>query len=291
VEEKFENLSFGEKIQHKMVHDKRPLLSALADKASVKNRVAQLIGDKQVVPTYSVIEHESELDFSAYPCEFVLKPTHGSQAGILVHEQFKRSEKLTLPVYPTWGKYFEIHPDDLDLNLGFITIMTKRWLNSKYRPNEEICYNAIPPRVIVEKYIKQNPPNLLADFRFYTFHGEVKFFRTATGYTNDIPHYAYDVNGVFLPVKVDHDEVDYDESSIPELPKEWSKMKEIAEKLSMGIDFLRIDFYLCGDQVYFSEFTHYPMAGNIAFQPKSFNNLVSSHWRNCDCCQPQISVE
>jgi hypothetical protein len=268
-----------------MIQDKRPLLSALADKAAVKNRVGQLIGEKHVVPTYSVIEHEFELDFEAYPREFALKPTHGSQAGILVHEQCKRSKIQTLPIYPTWGKYFEIHPDDLSLNLGFIEIMTKRWLNSKFRPNEEICYNAISPKIIVEKYIKPNPPNFLTDFRFYTFHGEVKFFRTAAGYTNDIPTYAYDEYGIFLPVKAEHDEVDYDELSLPELPMEWSEMKEISEKLSMGIDFLRIDFYLSGDHVYFSEFTHYPMAGNITFQPDSFNNLVSSFWRNCDCCQ------
>jgi hypothetical protein len=191
-----------------MANDRRPILSELADKSGVKIRIEKQIGSKYVIPTYAVVETESELDFVKYPREFALKPTHGSQAGILVHEQCKRSEIPILPNYDTWGKYFEIHPDDLDLNLGFIKIMTKRWLNSKYRPDWEICYNAIAPRVIVEKYIKPNPPNFLTDFRFYTFHGEVKFFRTATGYTNDIPHYAYDVNGVFLPVKADHDEVE-----------------------------------------------------------------------------------
>jgi TupA-like ATPgrasp len=281
----FGDLSFGQKILHKMANDGRLILSEMADKSGVKIRIGKQIGSKYVVPTYAVVETESELDFVNYPREFALKPTHGSQAGILVHEQCKRSKIQTLPIYHTWGKYFEIHPDDLGLNLGFIEIMTKRWLNSKFRPNVEICYNVISPKIIVEKYIKPNPPNVLTDFRFYTFHGEVKFFRTATGYTNDIPTYAYDENGIFLPVKAEHDEVDYDELSLPELPVEWSEMKEISEKLSMGIDFLRIDFYLSGDQVYFSEFTHYPMAGNITFQPESFNNLVSSFWKNCDCCQ------
>jgi len=48
MEKTFLDLSFGEKIRHKMLHDKRPLLSVLADKAAVKNRVCQLIGDEYV---------------------------------------------------------------------------------------------------------------------------------------------------------------------------------------------------------------------------------------------------
>jgi len=284
MEKTFLDLSFGEKIKHKMLHDKRSLLSVLADKAAVKDLVFRLIGDEYVVPNYSVFENESELDFTAYPRQFVLKPTHGSQAGILVHEQYERYQKQLLPIYQTWGSYFKIHPADLDRNIGFFKVMARRWLNSQYRPDAEFCYKAIPPKVIVEKYIEAIPKNTLNDFRFYTFHGQVKFFRAATGPTNDIANYAYDENGIFLPIRATHDEVEYNEKYLPELPRQWSKMKELAEKLSMGIDFVRIDFILSDAQVYFSEFTNYPMAGHIAFLPESFDKIVSSWWRKFDCC-------
>jgi len=290
VTDSFQTLSFGEKILHKMVHDKRPLLSEFADKAGVKNLVAQIIGYEYIVPTYSVIKHESELDFTAYPREFVLKPTHGSQAGIIVSNDCDRLSKQLLPIFKTWDKYFNLHPDDLDRNQGFVKIMTRRWLNSNFRPESQYCYKEIPRRIIVEKYVKANPKDELTDFRFYVFHGEVKFFRTAAGYGNNLPTYAYDNNGIFLPVKAAHDEVDYSNLALPELPKEWHSMKGFAELLSHGVDFVRVDFYLMGGNIYFSEITNYPLAGKMKFFPDSFDKLVSSYWEKCDCCLPQSAL-
>jgi TupA-like ATPgrasp len=284
VNETFGDLSFGEKILHKMLHEKRPLLSALADKAAVKNRVGRLIGDKHVVPTYSVIEHEFELDFEAYPREFALKPTHGSQAGILVHDQSVRLDKQLLPIGQTWDKYFDIHPNDLDRNQGFVKIMARRWLISNYRPGIEHCYQAIPRKIIVEKYLNLSSTNKINDFRFYTFHGEVKFFRAASGYATDIPTFRYDSEGSFLPIKEIHDKLDVAGLPIPELPKEWHLMKAFAEELSHGVDFVRVDFYLIDENIYFSELTNYPLAGTISFKPESFDRLVSSYWKKCDCC-------
>jgi hypothetical protein len=284
VEKPFASLTFGEKVLHKMVHDKRPLLSAFADKASVKNRVAQAIGDKYIVPTYIVIEHESEINFAAYPREFVLKPTHGSQAGIIVSNKCDRLSTKLLPVFETWNRYFYLNSDDLDRNQGFVKIMARRWLNSYYRPETQYCYKQIPRKIIVEKYIEASPADTLIDFRFYTFHGEVKFFRTAAGYSNDLPTYAYDNNGFFLPVKAAHDEFDWVDHPLPELPREWILMKAFAELLSEGVDFVRVDFYLMGGNIYFSELTNYPQAGQIRFFPDSFDELVSSYWEKCDCC-------
>jgi hypothetical protein len=265
-----------------MSHDRRPILSELADKAGVKSRVAEQIGPEFVVPTYSVIGDEAELDFEKYPLEFALKPTHGSQAGILVSEKYEKLEKQLLPIFHPWAKYYNIHPDDLRGNAGFIKIMSRCWLNSRYRQETEYCYKAIPPRIIIEKYIHMGEPDSLSDFRFYTFHGKVKFMRAASGYSNDLPTYAFDHNGIFLPIKAIHDEVEYDEVALPQLPKEWITMMALAEELSMGIDFIRVDFYLSQRQIYFSEMTNYPLAGNIKFVPESFDKLVSSYWKYFD---------
>jgi len=278
----FETLSFGQKIIHKMYHDKRPILSELADKAGVKRRVSEVIGPEFVVPTYSVFEHEAELDLGNCPREFALKPTHGSQAGILVSEKHERLEKQLIPITHPWGQYYNLHPDDLKANEEFIKIVSREWLNSRYQEESEYCYRSIQPRIIIEKYIHTSKYGVLSDFRFYTFHGEVKFFRAASGYSNDIPTYAYDQNGKYLQIKAMHDEVECNPLALPDLPKEWMTMKEFAEKLSMGIDFIRIDFYLSDGQIYFSEFTNYPLAGTLKFLPESFDRLVTSYWKHFD---------
>jgi hypothetical protein len=280
----FGELSFSEKIFHKMAHDKRPILSELADKASVKALVSSLIGNQYIVPTIAVIKDESELDFTNYPREFVLKPTHGSQAGILVYEESERSEDQLLPANDPWAKYYDIHPDDLDRNKDFMRLMTERWLNSRYRPDTEYCYQSIPQKIIIEDYIKMKKMTVLSDFRFYVFHGEVKLFRAAAGYMNGIPTYGYDANGEYLHIKAVHDAVEVNALDLPPLPKHWMLMKEFAEKLSMGIDFIRVDFFLSGSKIYFSELTNYPLAGYIKFLPESYDHLLSSYWKKCDCC-------
>jgi hypothetical protein len=285
--QEFESLGFSQKVRHKMSHDRRPILSELADKAGVKNLVAEKIGPDYVVPTYQILDDVSELDFSIYPREFVLKPTHGSQTGILVSEKFERLDSKLLPTFGTWEKYFNIHPEDFSRNHDFVKIMTERWLGSSYRAETEFCYQGIKPRVIVEKYIDSRPEELLFEFRFYTFHGSVRFFRAAAGYASDIPHFAFNEEGDFLPVKFAHDAFEIDPTSPPSLPDEWQLMKSLAEKLSMGIDFIRVDFVLGADGIYFSELTNYPFAGTLRLVPKAFDRVLSSYWRYCDVCLAQ----
>ena len=284
MNQEFASLSFRQKIRHKMAHDRRELLTQFADKAGVKSLVAAKIGSEYVVPTIQILDDVLELDFSRLPREFVLKPTHGSQTGILVSEKFERSESEILPVFGTWEKYYNIHPEDLSRNHSFIKTMIKRWLKSSYRPETEFCYQGIKPRVIIEKYISSLINDVPFEFRFYTFHGEVKFFRAAIGYSNDLPHFAYNEKGDLLPVKFSHDLFEVDPTSQPFLPDEWKQMKFFAETLSMRIDFVRVDFLLGKDGIFFSELTNYPFAGQLRVVPESFDQELSSYWRYFDCC-------
>ena len=56
-------------------------------------------------------------------------------------------------------------------------------------------------------------------------------------------------------------------ANIPK-PTRLVEMKEIAEKLSKDMDFLRVDFYSIDDKIYVGELTLCPGSGFIAFDPK-----------------------
>lgn len=56
-------------------------------------------------------------------------------------------------------------------------------------------------------------------------------------------------------------------ANIPK-PKRLEDMRKIAEKLSVGIDFMRVDFYSIDDQIYIGELTLCPRSGFIAFNPE-----------------------
>jgi len=279
----FSTLTLGEKISHKMVHDHRNLLTEFADKVGVKERVARRIGLEYVVPNVHVFDNPSDFNFIDYPREFVLKPSHGSQAGILIHDEAKRFDSNWKPHSEIWGGYYDFHPADLPNYIKFMREVSASWLSAKYRPGVEVCYEAIPPKLIVEKYLRPNPAGAMHDFRMYTFHGKMKFFRATSGLDYSTPAFAYDEFGQTLVIKAGHDEYD-DHGPHPTLPHQWTVMKELAETLSEGVDFVRVDFYLIGEKIYFSELTNYPLSGTLSFTPDSFAQLASSYWKFFDCC-------
>ena len=56
--------------------------------------------------------------------------------------------------------------------------------------------------------------------------------------------------------------------------KHFQEMKEVAEKLSSGIPFLRVDLYLINDKVYFGETTFYHDSGFYAFEPQIYDSKI-----------------
>ena len=56
-----------------------------------------------------------------------------------------------------------------------------------------------------------------------------------------------------------------------ERPSNLKDLVSIAEALSGGIDFVRVDLYNVEGRVYFGEMTNYPSAGRGHYSPESFN--------------------
>jgi hypothetical protein len=61
-----------------------------------------------------------------------------------------------------------------------------------------------------------------------------------------------------------------------EKPKNYEKMVELAEKISKGIRFVRIDFYDINGKIYFGEMTFYPAAGYEEFTPDEWDYTLGS---------------
>lgn len=54
-----------------------------------------------------------------------------------------------------------------------------------------------------------------------------------------------------------------------EKPEEFDTIVKLAHKLSLPFEFVRIDFYIGIDGIYFSEFTFTPKAGNQNFSDEN----------------------
>ncbi len=59
-------------------------------------------------------------------------------------------------------------------------------------------------------------------------------------------------------------------------PSSYEEMVALAEKLSAGIPFVRVDFYEVNGQVYFGEMTFYPGNGLEEFTPFEWDEKLGS---------------
>lgn len=226
--------TFNEKLNWLKIHDRNPLYTTMVDKYEAKKYVASIIGDEYIIPTLGVWDRFEGIDFNKLPEQFVLKCTHGSGGSVIVRDKSK-------------------------LNVEFVRKELNRSLKTNYYLlGREWPYKNVIPRIIAEKYIEDENGEL-NDYKFFCFGGKARFFKI--DFDRFIEHHAnyYDVDGNLLP---------FGESAYPPIPtrnltipKNLKKMIELAEKLSQGMRFLRVDLFEIKGQIFFGELTFYPISG------------------------------
>lgn len=242
--------TFTEKIQWLKLHDRKPIYTKMADKYEVKEYVSQRIGEQYVIPTLGVWEQFDDIDFSQLPTQFVLKSTNGGGGtGVVICKDKKKFDIASAK-----------------------RMLTKSMNVSADVRQGEWVYKGIKPRIIAEKFmapIKNSAPADLPDYKFFCFNGKVRFFKV--DFNRFVEHHAnyYDVNGKLMP---------FGETVCPpspnmkiELPNNLANMVELAEKLSEGHFFLRVDLYNVNGVIYFGETTFYPNSGFGEFAPECWD--------------------
>lgn len=122
---------------------------------------------------------------------------------------------------------------------------------------------------------KDNPFEELKDYKFFCFNGKVKFFKVDFG--RFVEHHAnyYTPKGQLL----DFGEkgLEPDPELLIQLPENLDKMVDLAEILSNGIPFLRVDFYNVNGRIYFGELTFYPASGMIPWTKDEADYRIGSY--------------
>ena len=112
----------------------------------------------------------------------------------------------------------------------------------------------------------------LKDYKFFCFGGKVKCFKV--DYDRFIDHHAnyYTPQGEMLPFGEVVLKTDFSHHEV--MPANLDEMIKIAERLSDGLKFVRVDLYNISDRIYFGEITFYPAAGFGAFSPEEWDNRL-----------------
>ena len=229
--------------------------------------MADIIGEKYIIPTLGVWDKPEDIDWDALPNEFVLKTTHGGGSGGVVICKDKKT---------------------FDRNKAILTLRDS--MNSDiYRSLREWPYKDVKKRVLVEKYMApkdmvNNPIYDLSDYKFFCFNGEPKYCQVFRDRHSKESIDFYDMNWrhqefVGLnPVTSSGKNLVNGVNPVPR-PLLLDDMICICHKLSKNMKFVRIDMYVIDNRIYFGEITFYPASGMGLFNPDKWNeelgNLIS----------------
>lgn len=233
--------TFNEKIQWLKLHDRNPEYTNLVDKYEVKKYIAAKVGKEYVIPTLEIYDDFNQIDFSKMPRQFVLKCTHDSGSSVIC----KDKEQLDVE------NAKEILHSGLKRNFYWV--------------GREWPYKNIKPRIIAEEYLSDLGTEELIDYKLLCMNGKVEVSFTCTNRfnTQGLCVNFYDKKWNSLPFERHYPK----RKEEIEKPKEYEEMVRLAEILSEGKKFVRIDFYVVNEQIYIGEMTFYPGNGMEEFTP------------------------
>lgn len=233
--------TFNEKLQWLKVYNRNPEYTKLVDKYEVKDYIEKTIGKEYIIPTLGVWDKFEDIDFSKLPEQFVLKCTHDSGGLVICRDKSNLDMKIA--------------KDKIDASLR----------RNYYYEGREWPYKNVKPRIIAEEYIENKDKSSLCDYKFYCFDGKVDYTMICTGReTGTTKFYYIDRKGKLQREMTRHG-MELEDESVLNIPNNLTEMFEMAEKLSKGFKFIRVDLYSVDGKIYFGEYTFFPAGG---FDPR-----------------------
>ena len=247
-------MTFNEKVLHRILFDRRTVLTQMADKAAVRSYVESRLGPRVLPKLHYFTNQPETIPLDSLPQRFVVKPTHGSG-------------------------WVEIVSDKSTLDRAALIEKCTGWLNqSFYKITREWAYKNIPPLIIVEEFIDDGSGAAPNDYKLFVFGGIVEFIQVDAGRFTDHRRRLYTPAWEKLDVLFEYNDI---YGHVPR-PAHLSEMIAAAEVLGKNFDFIRADFYDTPAQLYFGELTTTPEAGLGRFRPIEFDHYLGGRW-NIKC--------
>lgn len=241
---------YTEWIQWYKANYRNPEMLRCTDKYKVRDYVRERIGNERYLnELYGVYDSVEEIVFESLPKQFVIKTTDGGNGDNVYICKDKRNEDYEK-----------------------VKNVVRGWQHKHYEfLGREWAYNgAKESRIIIEKYLEDpvNNDGSIDDYKFLCFNGRFRFLWVDKGRYSNHRRGFWNEKLIFLD-GVYSDWPTFIEP--PSLPNNINEMINVAEKLSKGFIFARIDLYnICG-KIVFGEITFYPWGGYVQYTPDAFD--------------------
>jgi hypothetical protein len=235
--------TFQEWVQRRKLFDRRPEFAIFADKVAVRDYVAQRVGAEVLPELLDVYARAEQYDPSHLPRSYVLKAAAGTAMTEVVADRDRADHAALRRRMKVW----------LRTNLYDIT--------------REAPYRAVRQRVLAEENVSSADGTPPIDYKFFCFNGRPVMIHLFVGRgTAEYMRSWYSCDWQFLNI------VPRGRLTRPiERPPHLAEMIAVAERLSAGFDFLRVDLY---------DIPRGPLFGELTFHPgNGVSPLTNEEWR------------
>lgn len=230
----------SEKTQWLKIYDYKPEYAQMADKVAVRKFVTDRLGKDCLIKQYGVYSKAEDIPYDELPDRFVLKCSHDSASTVVVKDKSKLNRKKT---------------NDF---------LNKRLRLKFYLEGRENVYKEVAPQIVCEEFIGEGDC-VPEDYKVFCFGGEPQFIQLdANRFQKNHVQNFYDAKWNRLPMDSDYPN---NENYEKDKPQRLDEMLHYARILSKGLRFVRTDFFIVKNKIYFGEITFYPGAGFKRWTP------------------------
>jgi len=205
-----------------------------------------------------------------------------------VHKVFDAPEEVTLDGLPP-GSYFmksnhgskqNLHLDLREgtshVNVDELRAKAEKWSAKPFGTSScQWWYQAIDRKVFIEEDLRVDDfSEPLSDLRFHCINGKMAMLQYDVGLGTDHrenPLYDSDLNympySMVRPNRREH-----------ELPKRALEARDFALEICKPFQYVRVDIYARGDELFMGELTYLPNAGRRPVRSKKLNAYLSAFW-------------
>ena len=219
-----------------------PKIKQCADKYRVREYIEEQGFGDLLNPMIGAYDDPKQIHWDSLPNKFAIKFNVGCGKNIIV----KDKDKLNIP-------------DTMKKIQGWFND------NNYWQAYSEMQYKDVKPYVIIEEYLEDKNSaggggNLPEDYKFYCMNGKCQAVLICKDRIigKRANYFFLDRNWKLLPYT--QEAIDSPNEFIPKPEKAFEAM-QMAENLAKDFPFVRVDFYIVNNKVYFGELTFTPAAG------------------------------
>lgn len=214
------------------------LVTKCADKYAVREYVEDKGCGEILNELYAAYDGVDEIDWDALPNKFIVKWNFGAGSNFICRDKSKINIEETKALLKKWRKGYRHY----------------------YKPDSEIHYKPIKPKLVCEKFIETEDGKLPVDYKIYCFNGKPMYLMIATERESGNPKF-YLVDKKWELQRLNKAGKEAPVGFIPPKPEGYEKLFEYAEILAKPFPFVRADFYLENKKIIFGELTFTPAGG------------------------------